>query len=382
MSHAAGIINAIRDRYGAVDLISTDEVPGLHADITARTIDLARVEGWTEGDSLYLSAQPGLSSEIRCLAPAAAPAFIYQRCGLGDLTGLRLARAFARPFVLEYNGPEVWVAETWGTGIDHGEDYQRIETELLKRADVVLAVSQPLVEEAVARGADPARVLLSPNAADSRRFHPGVDGAGIRARLGLEGKAVAMLVSSFGPWHGVSTALEAFAKIKARNPALAESSALVLVGRGSGFEDAVALASGLGISRHVAFTGPVPASEAPAMLAAADVLLSPQVHNADGTLFFGSPTKLFEYMAMGKPIIASDLAQIGDILENGTTALLTEPGNVDALADALERALSDPASLAPLAASARRLLESGHTWDRRIEAMQAALDALAPRNTT
>lgn len=63
--------------------------------------------------------------------------------------------------MLEYNGPEVWVAEKWGTGIGHAGDYQHIETELLKRADLVLAISQPLVEEAIARGAEPSRVLLS-----------------------------------------------------------------------------------------------------------------------------------------------------------------------------------------------------------------------------
>lgn len=373
MSHAAGIINAIHDLYGAVSLIATDDVPGLRSGITSEAIDLVRIDGWNDGDGLYLAAQSGLNAEIQRLAPAAAPAFVYQRSGLGDLSGLRLARHYQRPYVVEYNGPEVWVAEKWGTGIAHAEDYQHIETELLRRADLVLAVSQPLVEEAIERGADPARVLLSPNAADPDRFHPGISGEAVRSRLGLGDTRIAMLVSSFGPWHGVETALYAMALIKARNPQLVAKSKLVLVGRGSGFDAAKAQAVQLGIESAVFFTGPVPAHAAPEMLAAADVLLSPQVHNQDGSLFFGSPTKLFEYMAMGKPIIASDLAQIGDILENEKTALLTEPGNVDALADAIERALSDPGALAPLAIAARNLLDEGHTWARRIEAMDSAL---------
>lgn len=373
MSHAAGIINAVHDHFGSADLIATDEVPGLRSGVAARAIDLGRIDGWNEGDGLYLAAQPSLNAEIQRSAPAEAPAFVYQRGGLGDITGLRLARRYRRPFVLEYNGPEVWVAETWGTGIGHAEDYQHIETELLRRADLVLAVSQPLVEEAISRGADPARALLSPNAADPDRFHPGLDGAPARVKLGLAAEKIAMLVSSFGPWHGVGTTIDALAVIKARNPALIAASKLVLVGRGGGYEDARLQAERLGVSGDVLFTGAVPSESAPGMLAAADVLLSPQVHNQDGSLFFGSPTKLFEYMAMGKPIVASNLAQIGDILRNGQTALLTEPGDVAELADALERALSDPSALAPIAAAARALLEAEHTWSRRIEAMDAAL---------
>jgi glycosyltransferase involved in cell wall biosynthesis len=286
---------------------------------------------------------------------------------------LRHARARRRPFVLEYNGPEVWVAEKWGTGVDHADVYQRVETELLRRADLVLAVSQPLAEEAISRGANPSRVLLSPNAADPMRFNPSLSGAAFRSRFELGTARTALLVSSFGPWHGVEVALDAFALVKQRKPDLAAISKLVLVGRGAGYDSARQQAERLGLSGQVVFTGAIPADMAPEILAVADAFLSPQIHNKDGTLFFGSPTKLFEYMAMGKPIIASDLAQIGDILDHETTALLTEPGNVASLADALERALADPGALAPLGAAARQLLETSHTWDVRIADLDAAL---------
>ena len=66
-------------------------------------------------------------------------------------------------------------------------------------------------------------------------------------------------------------------------------------------------------------------------MAACDLLASPHVPNSDGTPFFGSPTKLFEYMAMGKGIIASDLDQIGEVLEHDHTAWMVKPGDAESL---------------------------------------------------
>ena len=74
------------------------------------------------------------------------------------------------------------------------------------------------------------------------------------------------------------------------------------------------------VSDSVVYAGSVPQSEAPTYLAACDILISPHVPNTDGTPFFGSPTKLFEYMAMGKGIVASRLNQIQDGLCEHSTA--------------------------------------------------------------
>jgi glycosyltransferase involved in cell wall biosynthesis len=98
------------------------------------------------------------------------------------------------------------------------------------------------------------------------------------------------------------------------------------------------------------------------MLDACDILASPHVPLADGSAFFGSPTKLFEYMAMGKGIVASRLGQIGDVLENEKTALLVEPGNVLELSNAIQRLAGSRELRERLGESARITAIDRHTW--------------------
>ena len=100
--------------------------------------------------------------------------------------------------------------------------------------------------------------------------------------------------------------------------------------------------------------------------------------NPDGTPFFGSPTKLFEYMAMGKGIVASDLDQVGEILEHGRAAQMTVPGSVDSLVEGLRVLIEDPARRDALGAEARRLAVERHSWREHTRRIIQALTDRVP----
>ncbi len=119
----------------------------------------------------------------------------------------------------------------------------------------------------------------------------------------------------------------------------------------------------------------VPQEEGPEHLAAMDILVAPHVPNADGTRFFGSPTKLFEYLAMGRAIVASRLGQIGDVLEDGRTALLVPPGDEAALVRSIVALLDDPARRAALGAAAREVALERHTWEAHVRGITERLHA-------
>jgi glycosyltransferase involved in cell wall biosynthesis len=124
--------------------------------------------------------------------------------------------------------------------------------------------------------------------------------------------------------------------------------------------------------------GKVLPNEVPGYLDACDVLVSPHVPLPDGVEFFGSPTKLFEYMASAKAIVASELGQIGDVLEHGRTAWLVPPGDEEALASALRTLARNPDMRNELGARAREQA-SLHTWCKNAHRIIDAYRSLPPR---
>lgn len=124
----------------------------------------------------------------------------------------------------------------------------------------------------------------------------------------------------------------------------------------------------------VRFAGMVPHAEMPAYLAACDILVSPHGRQADGGEFFGSPTKLFEYMATGRPIVASRVGQIADVIRDEHSGLLVPPDDVEALCTAILRLVDDAHLRARLGRAAREAAETQHTWRQNAERVLACLE--------
>src|SRR5438067_10362227 len=134
-----------------------------------------------------------------------------------------------------------------------------------------------------------------------------------------------------------------------------------MIGTGPGLPRVRQIIVDGGAGEGAVWTGLVQQDQGPSHLAACDVLVSPHVPNRDGTPFFGSPTKLFEYMAMEKGIVASDLDQIGEVLAHDRTAWLVPPDDVGALAAGIQRLATDEDLRRRLGVEARRQALEHHT---------------------
>ena len=122
-----------------------------------------------------------------------------------------------------------------------------------------------------------------------------------------------------------------------------------------------------GVNDYVTFTGIVSYKEISKYLASCDILVAPHVPNSDGTPFFGSPTKLFEYMAMGKAIVASNMDQIGEVLENKRTALLVVPGDVNSLSYGIIELIQKEDLRNTLGRNAREEVIRKYTWEQNVQ---------------
>lgn len=131
-----------------------------------------------------------------------------------------------------------------------------------------------------------------------------------------------------------------------------------------------ALTSALGLTERVTFTGLVPPDEVLPRLRDADVLVQPLI-DAPYTRY-ASAMKLFDYMAAGRPIVAFDLASTREVVSDGRSARLVEPGSVEALAAGIGDVLDDPA-LADRLAQAAFDEVANYTWARRAERIEALL---------
>jgi glycosyltransferase involved in cell wall biosynthesis len=305
------------------------------------------------------------------LVEHADPDFIYQRYARFSWAGVVATLRTKRPLLLEYNGSEVWVGKHWDRvgSLDLLERYERLNFDAAARIFVVSEVERRNLEM---RGVHPEKIVVNPNGVDVERFRPGAGGVDAKRELGIkDDEVVAGFVGTFGPWHGVE---KLAAAIKSMPANLRVRFLLV----GSGLlhaEIEKQLESEVNGSR-VIFTGPVGHDRVPRLLDACDILVAPHVPLADGSEFFGSPTKIFEYMAMGKGIVASRLGQIGEVLVDEETALLVEPGNVDELRSAIVELINSETLRTSLGAKAREVAQREHTWAHNAQRVLEAYRSL------
>ena len=291
------------------------------------------------------------------------PDLIYERYSLFSYAGLEVARERGVPLVLEVNAPLS----------EEGAKYRdlvlqttarELERRIWAGADAVVVVSEALAEHARSLGVPDERITVLPNGVDPDRFHPGVSGDAVREQYGLSGSWVVGFAGSFKPWHDLDTLLAAVRSLSQEGMDVR----LLAVGDGPRLRD-------LASSREpwLTCTGAVDYARMPEHLAAMDAVVVP--YPAGGDAYF-SPLKLYEAMAMAKPVVATRAGQVAEALVHGETGLLYEAGRPAELAATLGALAALPDRGASLGGAARRWVLDGRTWEanaRRIVALGETL---------
>lgn len=324
-------------------------------------------------ESQALSYNVRFALTTRRLLRNRRPRMLYQRHARFVFAGALLARLLEVPLILEYQTSEYWWAKTWGPArflslVRLAEEYS------IRSATRLAVVSEVLRDELVARGVAEQKIIVNPAAVDPERFRPGLGGEDARRELGFSASdIVACFAGSFSYFHGIPVLSEAIRLLlgregRGRSPRVC----FLLVGDGPLRAEVEDELKHHVATRRVVFTGPVSPELVPRLLDAADILLAPTVPMPGGKRFFGSPSKLFEYMAMSKAIVASDLEQLGAVLDHGETAWLVPAGVHEALAGAIEALARDPELRERLGSHARTAAAEKHTWRQNALRLLAA----------
>lgn len=268
--------------------------------------------------------------------------------GCGALAGVLTGR----PVVLELNDPV----------------YNRLSLRIARK---IVTTSKKLIP---ARFRDKAKLVTW--GVNTSIFNPKVPGNEIRKRYGIGDKQTVLFVGSFAGWHGLDDLIQASNIIAKEKPEVK----FLVVGGGKkhpNYRHVIEEVRNRNLTKNFIFAGTVDYQEIPKFIAASDVAVAPYNPERSEYLkkygFFYSPLKIFEYMAVGKPIVASRVENISNIIEDGVTGLLVDPGNIKALAQAIIKLL-DSKKLAKQLGHNAYLKSRNYSWQRHSEMLHDLLE--------
>jgi len=314
------------------------------------------------------------------------PDFIYHRYTAYTFFITQIAKKMNIPLILEFNSFETWKIKYWEKDKNLFKKFikrylpyyvvKKIENYNLKNASLIVVVSQPLKDDLVKLGIPEKRILVNPNGVDIVKFNPKVTKSEkckkLRQKLGIDkNKILVGFSGTFGIWHGIHQLTEAIDEILKKK--LISNIYFLLIGNGPFKKE---MEYRIDHYKNVVLVDEVSYSEIQNYLAVCDILVSPHCLQADGREFFGSPTKLFEYMAMGKGVVASNLGQIGRVLKDGKTAVLVKPGNVNALVNGILRLAKDKNLREKLGKNAQKEVANNYTWKRNVQSLMKKLNSI------
>ena len=308
-----------------------------------------------------------LSAYATALAPVVAqeaPDLIHVHSGHrgteAALVAMAVGAALDVPVVYEVRGffESLWTQDTaWAERAEVYERRRAAEAHCLRQAAAVVTLSESMKDDIVARDVDPAHVHVVPNGVDPSAFVPVERDEALTERLGLTGRFVFGYVSNLDHFReGQELLIDAALELRRRG---VDATALV-VGDGKRRELLEEHARERQAGDAVHFTGRIPHDEVSQYYAQLDVFVIPRVDERAARLV--TPLKPYEAMALGVPLVVSDLPALQEITGDGDRGETFVTGDATSLADVLEGLAGSSERRAELSSRAREWVLGHRTW--------------------
>ena len=286
-----------------------------------------------------------------------------------------VAEALGIPWVYEVRGQ---LADTWAStrapaarGSEKYRLFQQREAEMMTAADLVVTLGEAMKANIVASGVPDGKVLIAPNAVGGKFLEEPGDSARARRELGLPGPGPYIgTVSSLVPYEGIDDLLAAFELLAPRYPELR----VLIVGDGSSLPSLKQQARRSGFADRIIFSGRVPREQARLFHLALDVFVVAR-KDLDVTRSV-TPLKPVEALACGRPVVASRLGALQEIVTDGSNGLIAAPENPRDLAATLERLLDSEELRELLGRAGRQGVLVSRTWEANALSLAGAYEDL------
>jgi glycosyltransferase involved in cell wall biosynthesis len=277
-----------------------------------------------------------------------------------------VAEAVGIPWVYEVRGQ---LGDTWASarGDDaYKTDYYRLfqerEREATLAADGLVTLGEQMKKNLVQFGAKAEEIVLSPNAVGGRFLHEPGDTTTARAELGLDPHLEYVgTVSSLVPYEGIETVVEAAAKLMPQRPKLR----LLIVGDGTALPNIIETARGLGIADRLITPGRVDREKSHLYHQALNIFVVPRVSTQVTRMV--TPMKSVEASASAKPVLASDLPALAELVQHDKTGLLVPAEDPDAWAVAIDHLLEHTEVAKTMGEAGRQWVLEERTWQANAE---------------
>lgn len=247
-----------------------------------------------------------------------------------------------------------------GTGTEGSARYRAtrmLESWAVARADAVAVICHGLRSDLVARGVDPARIMVSPNGVDLALFGtPAGRDCALAQSLGIDGDEVIGFIGSFYDYEGLADLIAAMPRLVASRPRVK----LVLVGGGPCAEALQAQAAASSAATHIHFIGRVPHDQVERYYSVIDVLVYPRKRMRLTDLV--TPLKPLEAMAQHRLVAASDVGGHRELIRDGDTGTLFPPGDPAAMARAIATIFANRDGWDDQRRRARAFVEAERDW--------------------
>jgi len=231
----------------------------------------------------------------------------------------------------------------------------RLYKRLLRKVSGLVVITDGLKNEFINSGYPSDKILVAPDGVSTQEFEDKLSTVELREKLSLpQDKKIVMYVGHLYSWKGDDTLVRA-------SHDLSQEYQVVIAG---GLDEDIMRLKKIDKKQKVLFTGFIKFNVASEYIQAADILVLPNIKDDGLSEKYTSPLKLFQYMAAGRPIVASDLPSLREILNEGN-ALFFEPGNTDSLEESISR-LEDENLSSKIAYRARQDVVE-YSWDKRAE---------------